>query len=105
LGALVGAGLVAVSGSLVARQPSLAGVGATLGFGGMLLDSALGAFVQGRFRCPTCAQASEWRVHRCGSPTIPTGGAAWLDNDGVNGLASGAAALAGWVAWLWWARS
>ena len=105
LGALVGAGLVAVSASLVARQPWLAGVGAALGFGGMLLDSALGASVQGRFRCPTCAQASEWRVHRCGSATVPTGGVVWLDNDGVNGLASGAAALAGWAAWFWLARS
>jgi uncharacterized protein (TIGR00297 family) len=101
LAALLGASLVALSGAWAAREPALIGVAAAVGFGGMLLDSALGASLQGRFRCATCGQPSEWRVHRCGTPTIPTGGLAWLDNDGVNALATGAAALAGWGVWLW----
>lgn len=104
VGALVGAGLVAVSGAWVLRQPALAGAAAAVGFGGMLLDSALGASMQGQFHCRACAQVSERRVHRCGTPTTPVGGFAWLDNDGVNALATGAAALAGWCTWVWLAR-
>ncbi|HTK43619.1 MAG TPA: DUF92 domain-containing protein [Gemmatimonadales bacterium] len=104
LAALAGATLVAASGAWVARQPALLGAAAAVGFAGMVLDSALGASMQGRFRCPACAQPSERRVHRCGTPTTPVGGLAWLDNDGVNALATGAAALAGWCAWLWLAR-
>ena len=42
---------------------------------------------------------SEWRVHRCGSLTVPQGGWAWLDNDGVNAAATALGALGGWVAW------
>ena len=105
LAALVGASLVAASGAWVGRQSALLGAGAALGFGGMLLDSALGGSMQGRFRCPICGQPSEWQVHRCGTPTIPMGGFVWLDNDGVNGLATAAAALGGWAAWLWLGHS
>jgi uncharacterized protein (TIGR00297 family) len=101
LGALAGAGLVAAAGGLAGRQPKLVAVAAAIGFSGMLLDSALGASLQGAFRCPACAQATERRVHRCGTQAIRTGGLAWLDNDGVNVLATGFAALAGWCTWLW----
>ena len=101
LGALAGAGLVAGSAAWVGREPGLAGAALAIGFGGMLADSALGAALQGRFRCPECAQPSEWRVHRCGAATIPTGGLVWLNNDGVNALATGTAALAGWCVWAW----
>ena len=101
LGALAGAGLVGAAGGLAGQQPKLVGVAAAIGFSGMLLDSALGASVQGAFRCPVCGEATEWRVHRCGTQTIRLGGLVWLDNDGVNLLATGFAALAGWCAWLW----
>lgn len=70
-----------------------------LGVSGMLLDSALGAALQGKFRCETCDAASELRIHRCSRPTRHTGGFAWLTNDGVNALATAAAALAAWAAW------
>jgi uncharacterized protein (TIGR00297 family) len=72
-----------------------------LGLSGMLLDSALGAGLQGSFRCSDCDAASELRIHRCGRPTNHTGGIAWLTNDGVNALATTAAALAAWAAWGW----
>jgi len=72
-----------------------------LGVSGMLLDSALGAGLQGKFRCDACDAASELRTHRCGRPTNHTGGFAWLTNDGVNALATAAAALAAWAAWGW----
>jgi uncharacterized membrane protein len=45
--------------------------------------------------------ASERRVHRCGRPTARTSGIAWLNNDVVNFLATGSAAVAGLGAWYW----
>lgn len=98
--AAAGALLVAALGALAAGAPRLLPLAALVGFGGMLLDSALGAALQGRFVCPGCGEFSEWRVHRCGTPTVRQGGIAWLDNDGVNLAATTAAALlalAGWA--------
>ena len=65
----------------------------------MVLDSILGATLQGRFRCPSCSIDSEHRVHRCGTRTEPTGGVSWLTNDGVNALTTAAGALGGLLAW------
>ncbi len=99
-GAAVGAALVAL-----AAVPLLGWRGAWvafgIGIGGMLLDSALGAGLQGRFRCARCNTDSEWRVHRCGRTTLLQGGAPWLTNDGVNALATTAATAVGWAAWGW----
>jgi uncharacterized protein (TIGR00297 family) len=67
------------------------------GIGGMLLDSLLGAALQGRFVCPRCELSTERRIHRCGSRTRPVGGVAWLGNDGVNLLTTSGAALAAWL--------
>lgn len=100
-GAAAGALLVSGVGALVAGIPTLFPIAALIGFGGMALDSALGAAAQGRFRCDRCGERSEWRVHRCGMPTTHEGGLAWLDNDGVNLTAGSAAALAAWGAWVW----
>jgi len=100
LGAVGGALVVAGTGALAGDDPRL-WAAAAIGFLGMAVDSALGAAAQGRFSCPRCAEPSEWRVHRCGTVTIPEGGWRWLDNDGVNGLATALAALAGWAAWVW----
>lgn len=95
-GALAGAGLVGAA--------ALPGVGAgpavtvvLIGWGGMLLDSLLGAAAQGRYRCPACAAATERAVHRCGNRSELIGGVRWLDNDGVNAMATLAATLAGWI--------
>jgi uncharacterized protein (TIGR00297 family) len=101
LGAFAGAGLVALTGAWTGHQPALAVAAAGIGFAGMLVDSALGASIQGRFHCPVCGDSSEWRRHRCGTPTTPVGGIGWLNNDGVNALATGSAVLAGWCAWAW----
>ena len=96
-GALVGAALVALS-----ALPLVGGRGAAavllISMGGMLLDSALGAGVQGKFHCDRCGLSSERRVHRCGQATRQVGGLSWLSNDGVNALASLAATAAGWAA-------
>jgi uncharacterized membrane protein len=98
-GGFIGALLVAVAAAGVAGSPLLAPVAALVGFSGMLLDSLLGAAVQGRVRCPRCDRASEWRIHRCGTATVVQGGWAWLDNDGVNALATSFGALGGWAGW------
>jgi uncharacterized protein (TIGR00297 family) len=100
-GGAVGALLVAVTGALAAGVPALLPVAALVGFGGMLLDSAIGAAAQGRFRCVHCGELSEWRMHRCGRPTVHLGGLTWLDNDAVNLAAGLGAAIAGWAAWAW----
>ena len=98
-GGAAGALLVAATGAATSGSPALLAVAVLVGFGGMLLDSVLGAALQGRFRCEGCGQPSEWPVHRCGSPTIHEGGLAWLDNDAVNLSAGAAATAAGWAAW------
>ena len=70
---------------------------------GMLADSVLGATLQARFRCPACEAASERTLHRCGTPTVLTGGIRWLGNDAVNALATAAAGAAGaiWYFSFW----
>jgi uncharacterized protein (TIGR00297 family) len=100
-GGAAGALLVAGAGAVAAGTLALLPAAALVGFGGMALDSALGAAAQGRFRCPRCAEPSEWSRHRCGTPTVHQGGLRWLDNDGVNLATSAAAAGLAWVAWRW----
>ena len=98
-GAVGGALLVSLPATFSGHSTLLA-AGTIIGVGGMILDSALGATVQGRFRCPRCGTRSEWPRHRCGTRTRHEGGWRWLSNDGVNAIATGTAALAGWAAWL-----
>lgn len=99
-GALAGALVVAAPAALSGHS-RLAVAGTIIGLGGMLVDSALGASVQGRFHCPRCDIGSEWPRHRCGTRTRHEGGWRWLSNDGVNAVATAFAALAGWLAWAW----
>jgi uncharacterized protein (TIGR00297 family) len=99
-GGAMGALIVSGTGAVATGLPMLLPIGTLIGFLGMVADSTLGALLQGRFHCPACDVASEWRVHRCGAATIREGGMAWLNNDGVNFVAT---ALAGCVAVLvWW---
>ena len=103
LAALAGAAIVAVSGGVAGGGVPLFAAGASIGFGGMLLDSLLGATLQGSFECPRCGVATERRTHQCGTPARVVGGWRWLDNNGVNALSTTLAALA--AAGAWWARS
>jgi len=100
LGAVVGAMLVAGTAAWLSRSYRIGLVGFLVGVGGMLLDSLLGATVQGRFYCPQCRANSERRRHRCGSPTELTGGWRWLDNDGVNALVTTAGGLGAALCWV-----
>jgi uncharacterized protein (TIGR00297 family) len=63
------------------------------GLAGSLADSLLGATVQARYWCPTCATTTEQIVHRCGTRTQFHGGIRWLDNDVVNAASIAAAGL------------
>jgi uncharacterized protein (TIGR00297 family) len=101
-GALAGAALVAAGPARAGSDWALFSVAVVVGMLGMLLDSLLGAAVQGRFQCDRCDRPTERRVHGCGSVARLQGGFAWLTNDGVNLLASSAAACAGWAAWWKW---
>ncbi|HEU5357883.1 MAG TPA: DUF92 domain-containing protein [Gemmatimonadales bacterium] len=101
LGALLGAFVVAAAAALVVHDARLLVAAVAIGAIGMLADSVAGATVQGRFHCPACDATTERAVHRCGTRTRLVAGHAWLTNDGVNALATGAAALLGIGAWCW----
>jgi uncharacterized protein (TIGR00297 family) len=83
--------LVAACSIAPAGRTLLIGVG--LGTLGALVDSLLGATVQARFRCPTCAREAESERHHCGARCTPIGGLRWFGNDAVNAGATLAAAV------------
>ncbi|HEY8425660.1 MAG TPA: DUF92 domain-containing protein [Limnochordales bacterium] len=91
-----GAALMAALVWGMLRSPTLAWGALVGGVSGMLLDSLMGAAWQGRWRCQSCGRAVERpRRHRqsCAGPLRLEGGRPWLDNDGVNALASAAGGL------------
>jgi uncharacterized membrane protein len=93
--------MVAGVGALVSHENWLLPFAALVGLAGMLADSALGAGWQGRFYCAQCREETERRVHHCGSRSEPRGGLPWLNNDGVNALATTLGGMAGWAGWWW----
>jgi uncharacterized protein (TIGR00297 family) len=101
-GAIAGAASVAAGPAILTGEAMLFPAALAVGILGMLLDSFLGALLQGRFHCDHCDRPTERPAHRCGSAARHTGGFAWLSNDGVNALASGAATVAGFVACRVW---
>lgn len=94
-GAILGAFIVAFLAGVFTADRSLLLIATVTGFTGMVLDSILGATLQGRFTCPSCGTATERALHSCGARTTPTGGWRWLTNDGVNALATATAGVAG----------
>jgi uncharacterized protein (TIGR00297 family) len=80
------AGALALAIGVPARAALAGVIGGSLG---MVADSLLGATVQGRFVCSQCGQPSERSSH-CERPARRLAGWRWLDNDGVNLLATGA---------------
>lgn len=95
LAALAAAGMMALVAALLGWPAAAAGAALVGGVAGCMLDSLLGASLQSRRHCDRCGEATEQRVHRCGSPTRQVGGLAALNNDGVNLLATVGGAVAG----------
>lgn len=64
------------------------------GLMGAMVDSALGAWVQAMYHCPTCQKETERHpLHGCGTETSLTRGIVWLQNDWVNAACTLSAAL------------
>lgn len=85
---LLGGSAVGVVGALNGN-PTIIIVGMAAGTAGSLLDSLLGAAVQGRFVCQSCQAVVEDRYH-CGVPGQLSSGHRWIDNDVVNAFANAA---------------
>lgn len=85
LGGIAGAAFIGTLAGLVA-----VGIAGAVG---MVLDSVLGATMQGRFECPRCGARTEQPGTVCHEPVRGVRGFAWLDNDAVNLAATLAGAL------------
>ena len=68
---------------------------AIAGVAGGVLDSVLGATLQGIWWCPACGVETESPRHQCGSATRLVRGVAIMTNDLVNALALAGAAAVG----------
>ena len=95
-GGVAGALLIATLASALGPAPWLAVAGA--GVAGMTADSLCGAALQGAFECASCGARHERADTLCHEPVKLIRGWRWLDNDGVNVVATlvgaGVAALA-----------
>ena len=93
-------GAAAIAGTLVlAGHTSLGLACLPVGIGGMLTDSLLGATLQARYRCAACGLEGEEPAHCPGAAAVLEGGVRWVNNDGVNAIATTAGGLAGLVLW------
>ena len=89
LASLVGAATVAGLAGWLEGDLRLASAALVAGFLGSGLDSFLGACCQRVYYCPACRRETERHPqHHCGTTTEVLRGASWLDNDGVNALAT-----------------
>jgi uncharacterized protein (TIGR00297 family) len=98
LAAIGGASMVALSAAALGWGQRAAITAAVGGVAGAFADSLLGATLQARRWCGTCASETEQMVHRCGSTTVHHRGLRWLDNDGVNLAATLVGAAVAWLA-------
>lgn len=102
LAAAAGAALIAFTAWLVwpvaetssADRSLLTLIIAAAGLLGSIVDSLLGATVQGIYLCPVCDKETEKHpLHTCGNRTNLARGWKWLNNDMVNLACTGSAAL------------
>jgi len=97
LAALLGATFIGAFAAMLAPNPAASLILPITAGGliGAVLDSCLGATVQGLYRCTAeNVETEQHPTHRCGAPTVHSRGWRWLNNDLVNlaCAASGAAA-------------
>jgi uncharacterized protein (TIGR00297 family) len=76
-----------ISSNLIFSYPILLGAIAG-GMLGCLVDSIIGATVQGLYNCSKCDKITEKKVHGCGTITDQIQGIALIDNNVVNLLGS-----------------
>lgn len=93
-GGLAGGLAMATLGHLLTPGGAAPGIAtlAAAGVAGMLADSLLGATGQGLYECAACAARSERGDTVCHEPVRLIRGWRWLDNDGVNWVATVAGA-------------
>jgi uncharacterized protein (TIGR00297 family) len=89
---VIGGSAIALLAVALGSPWQVAAAGLTGGTAGMMIDSLLGATVQGRFHCTACDSPTEQAIHDCGRHAETTRGWRWLDNDAVNLVANGAGA-------------
>ena len=98
---LLAALLSPLEGSLPAARLVWLVVCAVLGgLGGALLDSLLGATVQGIYWCERDQKETEKRIHTCGEHTRLRRGWAWIDNELVNFICSLVGSAIAWALWV-----
>ena len=85
-GGAAGALLMATLASALGPAPWLVVAGA--GVAGMAADSLCGAALQGAFECASCGARHERADALCHEPVKLIRGWRWLDNDGVNVVAT-----------------
>jgi uncharacterized protein (TIGR00297 family) len=90
---VAGAAFIAIVLVLLDWTTSLALRVFVAGVFGATLDTVLGATLQARRWCDSCAHETERTLHHCGAATRPLRGFTWLDNDLVNFLSGTAAGL------------
>jgi uncharacterized membrane protein len=93
LASLIGAAFVAGVAVSMGLDVRTGAAVAAAGAAGAAADSILGAVAQGRRWCGVCEVETEQRTHRCGNATRELRGLRWLDNDGVNLIATAVGAL------------
>ena len=93
LAMLAGAAFVAVMTLVLGWTVQVAACAAAGGVAGAVVDTILGATVQGRRWCEQCARETERLTHDCGTATRPARGVQWMDNDIVNFLSNTAGGL------------
>ena len=100
VGGITGAAAMAAVASLLWPRGLAPGLAvAAAGVVGMLADSVLGATVQGLFECGRCGARFERSRTVCHEPVRLVRGWRWLDNDGVNLVATlvgAGTAVLGW---------